>query len=795
MSLKSVRWGIDLGTTNSEIAWLAGDHIDVGKDPWENQVMPSAVAFSGEPPEALVGRPARYLASQKPFSVAQRFKRHMGDPGWAFEFPGTNIREQAFELSAKVLRELAASVSPDRPLGAAVVTVPAAFDEPQKDDTYRAGELAGIGHVELLQEPVAAALAFAHAHGVSGARNWLAYDLGGGTFDAALIRGEEGTFTVIDHEGHGQLGGSDFDVAIVRELVLPQLPRRVQSEIERRDRAWGDELRTLAELAKCEISRAESAEIRVKVDDFDRRVTITRREIASLEAKLFGITVGYCRDLLARNHLVPRDIERILLIGGPTLSPSLRAMLSTGWGGDGSSRPVDGLGIPLDTSVDPFTAVASGAAYFAAGLRYEAEEDEGDRAAAVLVDLSGLNPQTPDEAILTAGRVMPRPGHDLAPGRGWSVRFLHLARAGQRPIREASAPLAEGGGFSLPLALDKGENLFRLAVTDAAGCAVSSTPATTTFVRGVQTAPRALVRGIGVADHTGRTTWVVSKGEPLPVCKTESFWTTRALRRGESGEALAIPIVEGNEEKAHLNRRVYTLRILAENLAKPLPEGSLVEVEISMDQSEQLGVTARLPDHNFDMEPRFEHATPRPEEVQQTLDDVVHDLRLLDEVKAEDAEIAALQDRVAREGLLERVRDHLARNGHGSDSVRAARTELEQLQRWIDPHLEQLDGLLHWRKHREYCDRNMGKAAEIVRETAGLPQDWLHTFGDLQRRYREALDRRDEEASQHMAYTEMPELFTQNERLRERVGGPPSAKDAAEQRRTGHLLTGDVQRA
>ncbi len=798
MSLKTVGWGIDLGTTNSAIARLEGNQVVVRKSRWDHDVTPSTVCLlrHGDALEEQIGEGARRLLAKSSRSVARRFKRSMGNQQWTFEFPGTGLRERAADLSARVLREMIHPISRNGRLAAAVITVPAAFDQPQKDDTYRAAQQAGIGHVELLVEPTAAGLAFAHAHGVSEARNWLVYDLGGGTFDAALLRGEHGTFTVIDHEGHGALGGSDLDEAIVRELVLPRLPGHARTQVIAEERQA--ELEYLAELAKCALTTEGSAPIKVETRSYREEVPITRRELAALEAKLFGRTIGMCRDLLARNNLAPRDVERLILIGGPTLSPSLRAMLTTGWGGDGSRLPVEGLGISLDYSVNPLTSVAAGAAYFAAGLRYEGEEDETDRASVVLVDVSGISSQTSEESILAAGRILPQPGHDVLPGRGWALHLTHLDQSGKRTIRRPSAPLGDGGVFQISLPLEQGGNLFRLEVTDASARAVAATPAEITVLRGVHSGVRALVSSIGVADHSGKAVWLLRKGDALPAVsdpQDKAFFTTRALVPGDNGEALVIPIIEGNEEKAHLNRIVYTLRVNGAQVSRRVREGSLVEIEIRADESHQWTVSAHLPEYDLPVQTERIDVSLKPEELRRAFDDLAHDLRLFEEVREEVPEIAALLQRVGSDGYLESIGEQLSRAEGDSEPLRAARANLEKLQGLVDPYLELRDEAARWRKHREYCDRNVNKAAPIVSETPGLSTAWRHSFAALLQQYREALEQRDESTSERIAYRELPDLFMQNELLRSRVGGDSSGKGNIEQRRTGHLLVGDVQRS
>ncbi|HIE43370.1 MAG TPA: Hsp70 family protein [Candidatus Omnitrophica bacterium] len=206
-----IKVGIDLGTTNSEIAFInEGGNIEVIENEQNMKFTPSAVHI--EDREITVGSWAKERLQDNPENVAVEFKRCMGDGTWSFPFK-SGKKLSAKELSAEVLKSLL--VDAKRRIGrrpvAAVITVPEGFEDPQKKDTIEAGKMVGLIGVELLKEPLAACYAFNRS--LSPERRpseivyWLVYDLGGGTFDAALVRIEGGVFTVITHEGDLKLGG------------------------------------------------------------------------------------------------------------------------------------------------------------------------------------------------------------------------------------------------------------------------------------------------------------------------------------------------------------------------------------------------------------------------------------------------------------------------------------------------------------------------------------------------------------------------------------------------------------
>src|SRR4051812_34469923 len=242
-----INFGIDLGTSNSLIARFQKGQIEVFKNPnGFKETLPSVVAYRND--RVLVGEAARVYAERDPKSAVGRFKRKMGTSE-VFKIKALNASRTPIELSAVILKELKAFVQTGEVVDAAVVTIPASFDTVQSNATKEAGAQAGLQTVVLLQEPIAASLAYANREKTIDLRNsqWLVYDLGGGTFDVALVRIVEGELTVVDHEGDNYLGGTDFDALIVEQIIVPELARRghfadfltqLKSESGRYNRLW-----------------------------------------------------------------------------------------------------------------------------------------------------------------------------------------------------------------------------------------------------------------------------------------------------------------------------------------------------------------------------------------------------------------------------------------------------------------------------------------------------------------------------------------------------------------------------
>jgi molecular chaperone DnaK len=255
-----------------------------------------------------------------------------------------------------------------------VVTVPAAFNQMQCEATMRSASIAGLERVALLQEPIAAAMAAISGSAESSGR-FLVYDLGGGTFDAAIVQSASGNATVVGHAGVNMLGGSDFDRAIVNELIRPWLLKNFDIPADFQTLQQYDRLIRIAlyqaEIAKISLSSrfvdhisANESQIGIRdrsgVEVFID-VEITREFLEGLVINQIDRSIDVCRELITDNGFSTSDIEKIVMIGGPSRMPVVRR------------RVAAELGIAIDNTVDPMTAVAVGAALYAEGRNWEAE--------------------------------------------------------------------------------------------------------------------------------------------------------------------------------------------------------------------------------------------------------------------------------------------------------------------------------------------------------------------------------------------------------------------------------------
>ena len=332
--------GIDLGTTNSLVAYVDEKTglPRVIPDRDGQVLLPSIVSFTGE--GVLVGAAAKRQLVRRPEATIYSVKRLMGrgydDVKDELPYlPFTVVPSQGIvkiqmgsrevtppEVSAIVLKSLKdrAEAHFDEPIEKAVVTVPAYFNDSQRQATKDAGRIAGLDVVRIVNEPTAASLAY----GLQRIREGLiaVYDLGGGTFDISILRVKDGIFEVLATNGNTHLGGDDFDRAIVLWL-LEDVRARHQVDLTGDAEAM-QELRLAGEAAKIRLSAEERTTLTIPFHGFTYRRDITRAELERLIAKLVESTLAPCRMALADAGLAPSDIDEIVLVGGSTRVPLVR---------------------------------------------------------------------------------------------------------------------------------------------------------------------------------------------------------------------------------------------------------------------------------------------------------------------------------------------------------------------------------------------------------------------------------------------------------------------------------------
>jgi molecular chaperone DnaK len=615
MTRTTIDIGIDLGTTNSCIALLKGTEVEVLRNNEGMEYTPSAVWLDRKD-RLHVGQRAKEQYESDEENAAIEFKLQMGK-STERTFQRSDRKFKPEELSAEVLKALLGDgrAQLNEEIQAAVITVPADFDLPQCDATRQAAQIAGLTSSPLLQEPVAAALAYGFQND-SDRVFWLVYDLGGGTFDAAVMQMRDGVFRVVNHGGDRHLGGKLIDWAIVEQLLVPELTRqRRLTDFRRGNPRWRAafaKLKLAAEDAKIRISREQTVEISIDplcIDDRGDRVALDfelgRKEVETLLEPFVLRSINICKKVLAEKRLAPKDIQKVLLVGGPTQTPYLRQRLA----GD--------LGIPLEHGIDPMTIVAKGAAIFAGTQRLESTI----RAAAgeYTIQLE-YQPVGTDAEPLVGGKVQPPAGVNLA---GHTIEFLDPTA--HPPRRSGRLTLTAAGTFMTNLWAAKGKvNTYEIELLDAAGCKCATRPTRFTYSYGAATNDPPLIHSLGIATINNEMEILIAKGTALPAKKRVVHRTGMIHRKGPAGDSIKIPLIEGeNVRRADRNRHIGTLLIKPDRFKRDLPALSEIEITLEVDSSRMLRARAYIPvlDEEFSEIIRFQQTTPALDKLRTDLDE------------------------------------------------------------------------------------------------------------------------------------------------------------------------------
>ncbi|MCU8019650.1 Hsp70 family protein [Shewanella sp. SM72] len=590
--------GIDLGTTNSAICSYDGSETRIWKSPEQNDVTPSAI-YIDRRGNKYVGKRAYDSAPHSPDNSAMLFKRVMGT-STPIQLSAVNLTKTPEECSAEVLKVLFGYLPEEirnDPDTGTVITVPAAFNQMQKDATMQAASMAGLGNVALMQEPVAAVMSVMRARNTDGM--FLIYDLGGGTLDIAIAESIGGRVNLLAHGGIAMCGGRDFDRVLVDNVVRPWLLEKFDLPDDFSVNPSFKSLIRLAtwatERAKIELSAREEVvislsetETRVRDlngDEIYLDIQLKRETYDNLIAERVAESISSAREALNKAGLSPHDLERIVFVGGPTNYKPLRDKVSYE------------LGIPGNTDVNPMTAVAEGASLFAESIDWGSQNrsrknTRGQISSGGGIDLSfNYIARTPDVkakiAVQLAGQAASGSEFQIdSEDTGWT--------SGRMPLKH---------GTTLDVTLSKsGENTFKVFVFDAVGGPLTLEQDKIVITRTAATVdaiPASHSVGIEVLEKLGGRPvldYLVRSGDSLPRKGKKIFKAAESLKSGASG-SLNLKLWEGEiEDPITDNRPIGVLKISGSDFDDGvIPAGADLECEFEILDSGNIVIEVSVP--------------------------------------------------------------------------------------------------------------------------------------------------------------------------------------------------------
>ena len=610
MARTKIDYGIDLGTTNSAISRMENGEPTIKKTDTLKDTMPSCVYINKK--KAIQVGDSAYNALKRDKLKAMKnwndsdsnayieFKRTMGTDK-VYESSNLEKDLSSEELSAEVLKTLKSFVK-DENVNSIVITVPAAFKNNQKEATREAAKLAGFDHIELLQEPVAASMAY----GLDSAKKdgfWLVFDFGGGTFDAALLKVEEGIMKVIDTEGDNYLGGKNLDFAIVDEIILPYIQDNfvIDSILadDTKKQILRNAMKFYAEETKIKLSFNDTHNILSDLGDipgeddegeeFELDITVTQADIAKAVSPVFQKAIDVSLRLLERNNLKGSSLDSLILVGGPTFSPVLRKMLE-----EQICKP--------DTSVDPMTVVSKGAALYASTVDVSEEVREQTR------DKTKIQLEIANESstVETEEYVPIKILADKTEGEIPNQVFAEVTR-GDKAWSSGKVEINTIGEV-VEIQLNEGKtNLFEVVLYDDKGNILECEPTSFSVIQGSKIGSATLPYNVGIElkdRTTGKVRFTTIKGleknSSIPAVGTRNgLKTQKQIRPGMDSDFIKIPVYEGEHAsegtRAIYNEHVTDIKISGADLPSLLPENSDVDLTVNIDRSEKITVTAYFP--------------------------------------------------------------------------------------------------------------------------------------------------------------------------------------------------------
>lgn len=585
--------GIDLGTTNSAITSFDGKNTRVWKSPEQNDVTPSVI-YIAKRGGRFYGKKAYDNAPLNPENTAQLFKRLMGS---STKIKVADIEMTPEECSAEILRTLFGylpeDVRNDKKTGT-VITVPAAFNQMQKNATKEAAFSAGINKVALIQEPVAAIMSVAKQQNINGL--FVVYDFGGGTFDVSIAERAGNKINLLTNDGIAFCGGRDFDKLLLDNVVVPWLKNNFNlPEGFRINEKYAKLIRMATwatEQAKIELSAKETASVQldesvIRCSDESGNeiyldVPLSREQYNNLIFPKIDETIEKTREVISNVGLKPEDINYVVFVGGPTQYKPLRDRVS------------QQLGIAPSTDVNPMTAVSEGAAIYAESVDFETAKG-GQKADKGIIKAQSFGLEFRYNARTSSDKAK------IAVIFKNADKLNFVFKSQNTGWTSGKLTLSSGSIVTVDLT-EMGENTFSVQCFDENGTEVKlpeSNIAIAKTLINIGKIPCAHSVGVELEDPvTGKPIldYLIKKDDLLPKSGTVKYKTTKRISAG-SNDSISFKLWEGEiADPVEYNRFIGEISISGNSFEYGIiPVGSEIVCDYTFSDSGNIETKVTVP--------------------------------------------------------------------------------------------------------------------------------------------------------------------------------------------------------
>ena len=592
MSDFKINYGIDLGTTNSSISRMNNGQIDIiQKD--SSFLFPSCI---------YIDKKCREFSGVKAYSnigdknCFREFKAFMGTDK-EYVCDANNKTYTPEDLSSKVLGSMINAVKDDKGFNAAIITIPAAFTQTQVQATNRAAELAGFDYCELLQEPIAASMAYLKKNkNIEG--KWLVFDLGGGTFDAAILEMDDKLMSIANKgkatDGDNNLGGKLFDRAIFENIIVPHLEQKYEFDKQLSDKNKREELFSVMkkeiENLKKNLTDSESDILcpdRWNIHDdngeaVDVDFEITRKMYEESIEEYVDRAIDITLKLLKESKVKPEELISILPVGGPTLSPYIR------------ERIKNEIADKLDMSIDPMTSVSVGAAYYASTRSIPEKKQKRDM---TKMQLLIACPSQVTDLKATAGIKI----KDKGKFEGYSISFTGTDKNYESGLISFDDKSAIA---TLPLN-ENTNNEFKVEVYDEKSNLCECEPDKLSVMQGMKLAAPPMPKDTGISvyrtdKNQEELISIIDKGTSLPAKKTLQSNVNpkfpNDIRPANEKDNCEIQLWNGKKHtKTIRNHYMGKMEINGKDVKSLIPKGTEMEITMKADESRRIQIEVYVP--------------------------------------------------------------------------------------------------------------------------------------------------------------------------------------------------------